>query len=102
VASEAPKSERSEVEVLQSRVRELEAELATLRTAHDAQARFLVQERLALADEIEREMEVLQEEIEWRKGVMEHQQEVIERFQNSHLVRYTAPLRKVARAFRRS
>ena len=43
----------------QSRVRDLEAELS--RTAHEAQARFLVPERLALADEIEREMETLEE-----------------------------------------
>jgi hypothetical protein len=84
------------------RVRELEAELETLRTAHDAQARFLVQERLALADEIEREIQVLQEEIDWRKGVMAHQEEVILTYQNSRSLRYTEPLRKVARVFRRS
>jgi hypothetical protein len=84
------------------RVRQLEAELDVLRTAHEAQARFLVQERLALADEIEREMQILQEEIEWRKGVMEHQQEVIEIFKNSRSLRYTEPFRKVARAFRRT
>lgn len=84
------------------RLEDAEAELDALRTAHEAQARFLVQERLALADEIEREMQILQEEIDWRTGVMEHQQEVIEIFQNSRSLRYTEPFRKVARAFRRS
>ncbi|HEY7562780.1 MAG TPA: hypothetical protein VH650_11445 [Gaiellaceae bacterium] len=87
---------------LTRRLEDAEAELDALRTAHEAQARFLVQERLALADEIEREMQILQEEIDWRTGVMEHQQEVIEIFQNSRSLRYTEPFRKVARAFRRS
>jgi transcription elongation factor len=86
---------------LETRVRELEDELELLRTAHEAQARHLVSERLALADEIEREVGQLREEIEWRKGVMEHQQEQIETLVSSRSLRYTEPLRRIASVFRR-
>jgi len=79
----------------------LEAELAALRQAHEAQARQLVAERLALAEEIEREVETLREEIEWRKGVMEHQEEQLETLRSSRSLRYTEPLRRIGAVLRR-
>jgi uncharacterized coiled-coil DUF342 family protein len=90
-------SELDELQALRQRTRELEAELDALRRAHDAQARRLVAERLALADEVEREVETLREEIEWRKEVMEH----LEPLRDSRSVRYTAPLRRLAAFLRR-
>jgi hypothetical protein len=56
-----------------------------------------VAERLALADEVEREVETLREEIEWRKEVMEQ----LEPLRDSRSVRYTAPLRRLAAVLRR-
>lgn len=93
---------RNELRPAEERVRQLEEELEVLRTAHDAQARHLVSERLALADEIEREVGELREDIEWRKGVMEHQQQQIETLANSRSLRYTEPLRRIAGFLRRS
>jgi uncharacterized coiled-coil DUF342 family protein len=90
-------SEEHELQVAHERARELEAELDALRRAHDAQARRLVAERLALANEVEREVETLREEIEWRKEVMEQ----LEPLRDSRSVRYTAPLRRIAGALRR-
>ncbi len=87
-------SESSDARDAQSRVRDLEAELETLRTAHEAQARFLVQERLALADEIEREIATLREEIEWRKGRWSTSRRIDS--QSSRSLRYTEPFRKLA------
>jgi uncharacterized coiled-coil DUF342 family protein len=86
-----------ELQALRERTRELEAELDALRRAHDAQARRLVAERLALANEVEREVETLREEIEWRKEVMEQ----LEPLRDSRSVRYTAPLRRIAAVVRR-
>jgi O-antigen biosynthesis protein len=90
------------------REEELEAELDALRRAHEAQARHLVAERLAMAEHIEHELEPikqevgsLREEVEWRKGVMEHQEYVIGVLQNSRSFRYTEPLRRVAALLRR-
>jgi 2-polyprenyl-3-methyl-5-hydroxy-6-metoxy-1,4-benzoquinol methylase len=98
---------------------ELEAELAQLRLAHEAQARHLIAQRLALAEEVEREVTTLREEssttiaglreeIEWRKGVMESQEKAIENhrqvvdaLQNSRSFRYTEPLRRIASLLRR-
>jgi O-antigen biosynthesis protein len=80
---------------------ELEAELEALRLAHEAQARQLVAERLSLAEEIEREVGTMREEIGWRKGVMEHQEEQLETLKQSRSLRYTEPLRRVASALRR-
>ena len=57
----------------QANLLKLEAELDALRRAHEAQSRRLVAERLALANEVEREVETLREEIEWRKEVMKKQ-----------------------------
>jgi uncharacterized coiled-coil DUF342 family protein len=90
-------TELDELDALRVRTRELEAELDDLRRAHEAQARRLVAERLALANEIEREVETLREEIEWRKEVMEH----LEPLRDSRSVRYTAPLRRIAAVLRR-
>jgi hypothetical protein len=68
----------------------------------------LVAERLVLADHVEHEVGlikeevgVLREEIEWRKGVMEHQEEALEVLRNSRSLRYTEPLRRVASLLRR-
>lgn len=89
------------------REEELEAELDALRHAHEAQARHMVAERLVLADHIEREIEPikqevgsLRDEVEWRKGVMEHQEHVLLVLQNSRSLRYTAPLRRIAAVLR--
>ena len=90
-------SELDELRALRERTGELEAELDALRRAHEAQARLLVAERLALANEVEREVETLREEIEWRKEVMEQ----MERLRDSRSVRLTAPLRRIAAALRR-
>jgi len=86
---------------LGNRVHELEAELAALRLAHEAQARRLVAERLALAGEIEHEVQVLREEIEWRKEVMGEQEKQLETLKNSRSLRYTEPLRRIAAVLRR-
>jgi hypothetical protein len=94
-------SETGELDALRKRACELEAELAALRRAHEAQARWLVSERLALADEIEREVGTLREEIEWRKGVMEHYEEQLETLKSSRSLRYTEPLRRLAASLRR-
>jgi hypothetical protein len=95
-------SETDEIHALRQRARELEAELEGLRRAHEAQARHLVAERLALANEIENEVKLLREEIDWRKEVMEVQEESLETLRNSRSLRYTEPLRRIASALRRS
>ena len=97
MAEQIPASRSTEVEELESRVRRLEAELQALRTAHEAQARFLVQERLAIADEVEAEVATLREEIEWRK---EHE-ELLKTLQGSRSMRLTEPFRKLASVLRR-
>ena len=90
-------TELDELDALRVRTLELEAELGDLRRAHEAQARQHVAERLALANEVEREVETLREEIEWRKEVMEQ----LELLRNSRSLRYTEPLRRIAAALRR-
>ena len=90
-------TELDELVALRVQTRELKEELDALRRAHEAQARRLVAERLALANEVEREVETLREEIEWRKEVMER----LEPLRDSRSVRYTAPLRRFAAALRR-
>jgi hypothetical protein len=93
--------EMEELQALRARSRELEAELEALRRAHDAQARHLVAERLAFADQFEREIEPLREEVEWRRTAMETQEEQLVVLQNSRSLRYTEPLRRIAGALRR-
>ena len=88
---------RASLGAAQAILLKLEAELDALRRAHEAQARQLVAERLALANEVEREVETLREEIEWRKEVMEQ----LEPLRDSRSVRYTAPLRRIAAVLRR-
>jgi hypothetical protein len=94
---EAAQLELEELRPFAERTRELEVELDALRRAHEAQARQHVAERLALANEVEREVETLREEIEWRKEVMEQ----LEPLRDSRSVRYTAPLRRIAGVLRR-
>jgi methionine biosynthesis protein MetW len=92
-------------ETLRERVAELEAvraELEAVRRAHEAQARHLVSERLAFADEFESELEPLRDELEWRKGVMEAQEEELSMLKASRSLRYTEPLRRLAGLFRTS
>jgi O-antigen biosynthesis protein len=87
-----------------ARVHEFEGvreELELLRRAHEAQARHLVAERLAFADQFESEIEPLREEVEWRKGVMDAQEEQLRMLQSSRSLRYTEPLRRFSAAFRR-
>jgi hypothetical protein len=95
-------SETHELQALRQRASELEVELEGLRRAHEAQARHLVAERLALANEIEHEVKLLREEIDWRKEVMEVQEEQLKTLRNSRSLRYTQPLRRIASALRRS
>jgi hypothetical protein len=80
---------------------ELQRENEALRHANEAQARHLVAERLALAEEVEREVGKLRDELEWRKGVMEHQEAQFNLLQSSRSLRYTQPLRRLAAAVRR-
>jgi hypothetical protein len=73
-------------------------ELGLLRRAHDAQARHLVAERLAFADQIAQldgVIERLNEEIEWRKGVMEEFEGRLNRIHGSRAYRYSAPIRRL-------
>jgi 2-polyprenyl-3-methyl-5-hydroxy-6-metoxy-1,4-benzoquinol methylase len=86
-------------EELRQRTSELEtvrSELESLRRAHEAQARRLISERLAFADQFESEIEPLREEIEWRKGM----EKDFARLQESRSLRYTEPLRRIAAALR--
>jgi DNA repair exonuclease SbcCD ATPase subunit len=81
------------------------SELELIRTAHDAQARHLITERLAFADrieELESERARLREEIEWRTGVMEEYERRLDRIHSSRTFRYTAPLRRLVAMVRRS
>jgi 2-polyprenyl-3-methyl-5-hydroxy-6-metoxy-1,4-benzoquinol methylase len=89
---------RAELEAVRA---ELEAELQALRRAHEAQARHLVSERLAFADQFEGEIEPLRDEIEWRKGVMEAQEKELAMVKQSRSLRYTEPLRRIAAIVRR-
>jgi methionine biosynthesis protein MetW len=91
-------------QTLDQRARELEAvraELEALRRAHEAQARHLVSERLAFADQFESEIEPLREEVEWRKGVMKVQEKELAELRESRSLRYTEPLRRIAGRLRR-
>jgi O-antigen biosynthesis protein len=90
-------------ETLRERSADLDAvraELEAVRRAHEAQARHLISERLAFADEVESEIEPLREEVEWRKGVMEAQEEELKTLRESRSLRYTEPLRRIAGLFR--
>ena len=87
-------------EELRLRTSELEAgreELEALRRAHEAQARHLVSERLAFADQFESEVKLLREEIGWR----ETQGKELETLQASRSIRYTEPFRRIAAMLRR-
>lgn len=106
---------RADQTPLMASVSELEAELHALRHAHEAQARHLVSERLAVAEQVEREIRALRaeialrreeitnlrEELAWRVGVMERHDEQLEVLKNSRSFRYTEPLRRLAAAARR-
>jgi 2-polyprenyl-3-methyl-5-hydroxy-6-metoxy-1,4-benzoquinol methylase len=81
------------------------AELELLRRAHEAQGRNVISERLSFAAqlaELDRERGQLREEAEWRKGVMEQLEQHVATLEGSRTFRYTAPLRRVAAAFRRA
>jgi hypothetical protein len=90
--------ERSQSDLDRSlqRLHELEdasRELELLRRAHEAQARHLVSERLAFADQFQSEVGPLREEVAWRKGVMEEFERKLARIHGSRTYRYTAPIR---------
>ena len=90
---------------LHARTLEELEELELLRQAHEAQARHLVAERLAFADqftELNNTIERLGEEIEWRKGVLEDYEGRLERIHQSRAYRYSAPIRRLLGAGRRS
>jgi 2-polyprenyl-3-methyl-5-hydroxy-6-metoxy-1,4-benzoquinol methylase len=95
---------RAELERSWQRLRALEdasRELELLRSAHEAQARHLVSERLAFADKFQSEVEPLRKEVAWRKGVMEEFERQLARIHGSRTYRYTAPIRRL-RALLRS
>lgn len=94
-------AELSELRPTEERVRQLEAELDSLRRAHEAQARHLISERLAFADQFESEIKPLRDEVAWREDVMEELAKQLELLQQSRSLRYTEPLRRVAAALRR-
>ena len=90
---------------LHARTLEELEELELLRQAHEAQARHLVAERLAFADqftELNNAIERLGEEIAWRKGVMEDYEARLKRIHRSRAYRYSAPIRRLLGAGRRS
>jgi 2-polyprenyl-3-methyl-5-hydroxy-6-metoxy-1,4-benzoquinol methylase len=83
---------------------ETRGELEVLRRAHEAQARHLISERLSFADqigELDGVIDRLREEVEWRRGVMEAQEQQLATLQQSRSLRYTEPLRRIAAALRR-
>ena len=62
-------------------------------------------ERLAFADQITELNDVIErlgEEIEWRKGVMEDYEGRLQRIHSSRAYRYSAPIRRLLGAGRRS
>ena len=101
---------RSELERLRHRLAETEAELAATRTdlaelgrAHKAQARHLVTERLAVAENaagLLAEIEELKADVEWRKGVMKVYEDELEIRRNSRSARYSDTIKRAARALR--
>jgi 2-polyprenyl-3-methyl-5-hydroxy-6-metoxy-1,4-benzoquinol methylase len=89
---------QSDLERSLRRLHELEdgsRELELLRRAHEAQARHLVSERLAFADQFQSEVEPLREEVAWRKGVMEEFERQLAKIHGSRTYRYTAPIRRL-------
>jgi hypothetical protein len=99
-------SKRSDGELLEETRAELErvrADLAELQGAHEAQARHLVTERLAVAEnaaDLLAEIDDLKADVEWRKGVMKAYETELEILRNSRSVRYSARIRHAARALR--
>jgi O-antigen biosynthesis protein len=97
----------SELPMLEETLEELEAtreELEQVRQAHEAQARHLITERLSFADqigELDGVIERLREEVDWRKGVMDAQEQQLTTLQQSRSLRYTEPFRRIAAALRR-
>jgi 2-polyprenyl-3-methyl-5-hydroxy-6-metoxy-1,4-benzoquinol methylase len=85
--------------------RELEnttRELELLRRAHEAQERHLISERLTFAQRFESEIGPLQEEVEWRKEVMEEYERQLARIHGSKAYRYSAPVRRMLAVLRGS
>jgi O-antigen biosynthesis protein len=78
---------REELRQRSSDLETVRAELEALRRAHEAQARHLISERLAFADQFESEIEPLRE--------------ALAILQESRSLRYTEPLRRIAAALRR-
>ena len=87
---------------LEGRRDDMRRELELLRRAHEAQARQMIAERLAFAEERERVIGRLEEEIEWRKGVMEDLEAQLQRIRHSRAYRYSAPVRRLLGAAHRS
>jgi hypothetical protein len=106
----SPGASLGELERIRARLSESEAALAALRAdfaelgrAHEAQARHLVVERLAVAENaatLLAEIEELKADVEWRKGVMKVYEDELEILRNSRSVRYSAQIRRAARALR--
>ena len=93
----------SKLEETRAELERTRAELADLRRAHDAQARHLVVERLAMAETtaaLLSEIDELKADVEWRKSVMKVYEEQIETLHNSRTFRYTATVRRLASTLR--
>jgi chromosome segregation ATPase len=101
---------RAELERVREQLAERESELAAVNAdlealglAHEAQARHLIIERLAVAENAAAllgEIDELKADVEWRKGVMKTYEEQLETLRNSRSLRYSASLRRVAGALR--
>jgi hypothetical protein len=91
------------LEETRAELERVRADLAELRRAHEAQARHLVVERLAVAENaaaLLAEIEELKADVEWRKGVMKVYEDELEILRNSRSIRYTNTLRRAATVLR--
>ena len=91
------------LEEAKAELERVRADLAELRRAHEAQARFLVVERLSVAENaaaLLNEIEDLIADVKWRRGVMKAYEEELAILRTSRSVRYAARMRQAARALR--
>ena len=101
--STAAKAEVSSLDELRAELAAVTADLEALRLAHEAQARHLIIERLAVAENaaaLLAELDELKADVEWRTGVMKTYEDQLETLRNSRSLRYSASLRRVAGALR--
>jgi hypothetical protein len=100
---EEPERLREQLTKAETELAAVRADLAELGRAHEAQARHLVVERLSVAENaaaLLAEIEELKADVEWRKGVMKVYEDELGILRNSRSVRYSAQIRRAARALR--